>query len=45
MERLNFDPISGYRPKQPHDPWFGIEQEYFVTRDDGVPVSYDQKKI
>ncbi|CAC5398559.1 glnA [Mytilus coruscus] len=43
MERLNFDPISGYRPKQPHDPWFGIEQEYFVTRDDGVPISYDPK--
>ena len=43
MERLKYDPVTGHRPKDPHDPWFGIEQEYVVTRSDNFPVSYDPK--
>ncbi|XP_062579089.1 glutamine synthetase-like [Saccostrea cucullata] len=43
MERLKHDPLTGHRPTQPHDPWFGIEQEYVVMRDDGKPASYDNK--
>ena len=41
MERLRYDPVTGHRPTKPHEPWFGIEQEYFVTDDQGVPISYD----
>ncbi|XP_048771208.2 glutamine synthetase-like isoform X2 [Ostrea edulis] len=41
MERLKHDPSTGHKPKEPHDPWFGFEQEYIVTKRDGMPVSYD----
>jgi hypothetical protein len=44
MERLKYDPNTGHTPKEPHDPWFGIEQEYIVTGKDGMPVSYDNTK-
>lgn len=43
MERLKNDPKTGFRPKVPHDPWFGIEQEYIVTRSDNFPASYEPK--
>jgi len=42
MERLRYE--TAYRsPTQPHEPWFGIEQEYFITDGDGVPLSYDPR--
>lgn len=40
MDRLVYDPVTGHRPLLPHDPWFGIEQEYFVANPDGTPVNY-----
>ncbi|XP_061176276.1 glutamine synthetase-like [Saccostrea echinata] len=45
LNRLQYDPTTGHKPKEPHDPWFGFEQEYFVVNDDGVPVSYDPIKF
>ncbi|XP_052104619.1 glutamine synthetase-like [Mytilus californianus] len=45
MEKLDYDQATGYRPKQPFEPWFGIEQEYFVTAEDGIPISYEPDKF
>lgn len=44
MERLDYDPATNYRPRKRHDPWFGIEQEYFVVNEDGSPISYEKDK-
>ena len=43
MERLKYDPVTRHSSRDPHDPWFGIEQEYVVTRSDNFPVSYEPK--
>ncbi|XP_022294671.2 glutamine synthetase-like [Crassostrea virginica] len=45
LQRLERDSVTGYQPKQAHEPWFGIEQEYCVINEDGVPVSYDPENF
>uniref|UniRef100_K1PQH3 glutamine synthetase n=1 Tax=Magallana gigas TaxID=29159 RepID=K1PQH3_MAGGI len=45
MNRLDFDPVTGYRPEKAREPWFGIEQEYYVINDEGIPCSYDPEKF
>ena len=42
MDRLWYE-TADRSPTQPHEPWFGIEQEYFITDGDGVPLSYDPR--
>lgn len=45
MERLDYDPTTSFRPKKRHEPWFSIEQEYFVVQEDNVPLSYEPDKF
>lgn len=45
MERLKYDPVTGHRPQQLHDPLFGIEQEYLVDKNNGSPFSYDPEEM